>query len=173
MQSAQLHGREEEHLSTVSSLNNGEFRQFVTCRIDREEFAIDILSVQEINRMVEITKVPKAPAFVEGVINLRGRIVPVLDLRRRFGLPEAERTIRSRIMVLNVRGRVIGVIVDSVSEVLRIPQSLIEPPLAFGSTAGSEFIQGVGRLQDRLLIILDLDRLLLSGEPAGLNSVKG
>jgi purine-binding chemotaxis protein CheW len=137
-----------------------EFCQLVTCRVDREEYAIDILSVQEINRMVEITRVPKAPSYVEGVINLRGRIIPVLDLRRRFGLANIERTEGARIVVVTVRGRVIGLIVDCVMEVLRIPKSRIEPPPAMGSTAGTEFTQGVGKINDRLLTLLDLERLL-------------
>ena len=145
-----------------------EFSQLVTCRVDREEYAIDILSVQEINRMVEITRVPKAPAFVEGVINLRGRIIPVLDLRRRFGLPEAEHTEGSRIVVVTVRGRVIGLIVDCVMEVLRIPKSRIEPPPSMGSTAGTEFTQGVGKMNDRLLTVLDLERLLATSETGAL-----
>src|SRR5579885_373491 len=81
--------------------NQDGFCQLVTCRVDKEEYAVDILSVQEINRMVEITRVPKAPSFVEGVINLRGRIIPVLDLRRRFGMEEVERTSKSRIVVVN------------------------------------------------------------------------
>ncbi|MEW6542431.1 MAG: chemotaxis protein CheW [Nitrospirota bacterium] len=143
-----------------------DFCQLVTCRVGREEFAVDILSVQEINRMVEITKVPKAPSFVEGVINLRGRIIPVLDLRRRLGIPEAGRTAQSRIVVVNVGGRVIGLVVDAVSEVLRIPRSTIEPPPSTGASAGAEFIQGVGKINDRLLTLLDLKRLLTPEEQA-------
>lgn len=137
-----------------------DFCQLVTCRVGGEEFAVDILSVQEIIRMVEITRVPKAPAFVEGVINLRGRIIPVLDLRRRLGISEADRTAQSRIVVVTVRGRAVGLVVDSVSEVLRVPRSAIEPTPSLGTTAGAEFIQGVGRLGERLLTLLDLKRLL-------------
>ncbi len=143
-----------------------EFSQFVTCRVDGEEFAVDILSVQEIIRMVDITRVPKAPPFVEGVINLRGRIIPVLDLRRRLGIAEGERTAQSRIVVVTVRGRVVGLVVDSVSEVLRIPKSAMEPAPSLGSSIGAEFIQGVGRLDDRLLTLLDLKRLLLTADTA-------
>lgn len=149
-----------------------EFLQVVTCRLDREEFAVDILRVQEINRMVEVTRVPKAPHFVEGVINLRGRIIPVLDLRRRFGVPDAERTARSRIVVVNVRGRVVGLIVDSVTEVLRIPRATVEPPPSLGATTGAEFILGVGRINDRLLTLLDLNRLLTPGEVGALDGLK-
>lgn len=140
-----------------------DFCQFATCRIGQEEFAIDILSVQEINRMGEITKVPRAPSFVEGVINLRGRIIPVLDLRQRLGTPAAERTAQSRIVVVNVSGRVIGLIVDAVSEVLRVARSGIEPPPSTGASACAAFIQGVSCLNGRLLTVLDLNRLLTSG----------
>ena len=144
--------------------------QFVTCRIAHEEFALDVLSVQEINRMVEVTRVPKAPYFVEGVINLRGRIIPVLDLRRRFGLPASDRTDDSRIMVVLVRQRMVGLIVDEVVEVLRVSKAAIEPPPSVGSSAGAEFTQGVGRIEDRLLIVLDLNRLLLPAEESAMAS---
>ncbi|MEY4528718.1 MAG: Chemotaxis signal transducer CheW [Nitrospirota bacterium] len=145
--------------------------QFVTCRIAQEEFALDVLSVQEINRMVEVTRVPKAPYFVEGVINLRGRIIPVLDLRRRFGLPSSDRTDDSRIMVVLVRQRMVGLIVDEVVEVLRVPKLSIEPPPSVGNSAGAEFTQGVGRIEDRLLIVLDLNRLLLPNEQAAMEAM--
>lgn len=145
--------------------------QFVTCRIAQEEFALDVLCVQEINRMVEVTRVPKAPYFVEGVINLRGRIIPVLDLRRRFGLPASDRTDDSRIMVVLVRQRMVGLIVDEVVEVLRVPKLSIEPPPSVGNSAGSEFTQGVGRIEDRLLIVLDLNRLLLPNEQAAMEAM--
>jgi purine-binding chemotaxis protein CheW len=138
--------------------------QFVICRIGQEEFAIDVLSVQEINRLVEVTRVPKTPRYVEGVINLRGRIIPVLDLRRRFGLTTSTQTLQSRIVVVSVQGKLVGFIVDSVVEVLRVPKSAIEPPPNIGSAAGAEFAQGVGRIDDRLLIVLDLNRLLMKSE---------
>ena len=147
--------------------------QFVTCRIAQEEFALDVLSVQEINRMVEVTRVPKAPYFVEGVINLRGRIIPVLDLRRRFGLPASDRTDDSRIMVVLVRQRMVGLIVDEVVEVLRLPKTGIEPPPSVGGAAGAEFTQGVGRIDNRLLIVLDLNRLLLPNEQAAMEAATG
>jgi purine-binding chemotaxis protein CheW len=138
--------------------------QFVICRIGQEEFAIDVLSVQEINRLVEVTRVPKTPRYVEGVINLRGRIIPVLDLRRRFGLTTSTQTLQSRIVVVSVQGKLVGFIVDSVVEVLRVPKSAIEPPPNIGNAAGAEFTQGVGRIDDRLLIVLDLNRLLMKSE---------
>ena len=158
---------------TREAVAGDDLRQLVTCLIGREEFALDVLSVQEINRMVEITRVPKAPAYVEGVINLRGRIIPVLDLRRRFGLPPVDKSDNSRIMVVLVRQRMVGLIVDEVVEVLRIPKSTIEPPPSFGSSSGAEFTQGVGRIEDRLLIVLDLNRLLIPNEQAAMDAVTG
>lgn len=158
---------------TREAVAGDDLRQLVTCLIGREEFALDVLSVQEINRMVEITRVPKAPAYVEGVINLRGRIIPVLDLRRRFGLPPVDKSDNSRIMVVLVRQRMVGLIVDEVVEVLRIPKSTIEPPPSFGNSSGAEFTQGIGRIDDRLLIVLDLNRLLIPNEQAALDAATG
>lgn len=154
-----LTGAKTQMESDVTDSYLEEMSQVVSFEIGSEEYAVDILEVQEINRMVEITPVPKAPHFVEGVINLRGKVIPIIDLRLRFGLPAAERTTESRIVVVDVCRIVIGLIVDSVSEVLRIPNSLIEPP-PNGKGGGAEFHKGVGRVDARLLILLDLKRLL-------------
>lgn len=136
--------------------------QVVSFDIGTEEYAVDILEVQEIIRMVEITPVPKAPYYVEGVINLRGKVIPIVDLRLRFGLSAAERTKETRIVVVDISRVILGLVVDSVSEVLRIPSSLIEPPPS-GKQGGAEFHKGVGRVDGRLLILLDLNRLLGQG----------
>ena len=112
--------------------------------------------------MVEITPVPKAPYYVEGVINLRGKVIPIVDLRLRFGLSVAERTKETRIVVVDICRVVLGLVVDSVSEVLRVPSNLIEPP-PNGKQGGAEFHKGVGRVDGRLLILLDLNRLLGQG----------
>ncbi|MDA8239487.1 MAG: chemotaxis protein CheW [Nitrospiraceae bacterium] len=136
-----------------------EVLQLVTFRLCDEEFAIDILKVQEINRMVDITAVPNSPSYVEGVINLRGKVIPVISLRRRFGLEVKEADMHSRIMVVDV-GVTVGMIVDSVSEVLRLSGDTVEPPPPLTGGAGSEFIKGVGKLKDRLLILLDIEKLL-------------
>lgn len=133
--------------------------QLVTFEVAGEEFAVDILSVQEINRMMELTRVPQSPPEVEGVINLRGRIIPVIDLRKRFGMGAADRTDSNRIIVVEVHGRVIGFIVDRVHEVLRIDGGIVEPAPAMVCSIDSEFIAGVGKLQDRLLILLDINKL--------------
>ena len=133
--------------------------QLVTFEVGEEEFAVDILAVQEINRMMPLTRVPQSPPEVEGVINLRGKIIPVLDLRRRFEMPKGERDNNNRIVVVEVHGRVLGFVVDRVNEVLRIPKSIVDPAPTMASSIRSDFVEGVGKLEDRLLILLDLDRL--------------
>jgi len=134
--------------------------QLVTFEVAGEEFGVDILAVHEINRMMELTRVPQAPAEVEGVINLRGKIIPVMDLRKRFGLACGERDEQTRIVVVEVDGRVVGFIVDKVREVLQVDTAIIEPAPDMVTSIDSEFISGVGKLEDRLLILLDLGRLL-------------
>ncbi len=134
--------------------------QLVTFEIDQEEFAVNILAVQEINRMMQITPVPEAPAWVEGVVNLRGRIITVIDMRRRFGLEEIPRSNDQRIVVVEIEGRTIGFVVDRVNEVLRIDTSIIEPtPDVVNSKVQNEYIEGVGMLEERLLILLNIERL--------------
>jgi purine-binding chemotaxis protein CheW len=138
--------------------------QLVTFSIGEEEFGVDILRVQEIIRMMDITKVPKAPDFVEGVINLRGNVIPIIDLRKRFGMEARERDKHTRTIVIEINNMIVGFIVDAVSEVLRIPSDTVEPPPPVVAGLESEYISGVGKLEDRLLILLDLDRLLSSEE---------
>ena len=137
-----------------------ELLQLVTFSTGDEEFGVDILRVQEIIRTMAITKVPKAPEFVEGVINLRGKVIPIIDLRRRFGLQSKAHDKHTRIIVIEINTMIVGFVVDSVSEVLRIPASTVEPPPPVVAGLESEYISGVGKLEDRLLILLDLDRLL-------------
>lgn len=139
--------------------------QLVTFCVNNEQYAVDILRVQEINRMLAITQVPQSPAGVEGVINLRGRIIPIMDLRIRFGMPKGERTDESRIMVVESGGTIVGFIVDRVHEVLRISRTTVDPAPAMSSTVESRYIEGVAKLDDRLIILLDLDALL-SEQPA-------
>ena len=133
--------------------------QLVTFEVCGEEFAVDILAVREINRMLELTHVPQCPPEVEGVINLRGKIIPVIDLRKRFGMDASKRDEHSRIVVIEVASRVIGFIVDRVHEVLRIPSSIVDGAPQMACSIDSDFIAGVGKLDDRLLILLDLERL--------------
>ena len=136
--------------------------QLVTFSIGEEEFGVNILKVQEIIRTMEITKVPRAPDFVEGVINLRGKVIPIIDLRRRFGLAPRGHDKNTRIIVIEMSGIIVGFVVDAVSEVLRIPKSTVEPAPPVVAGVDADYISGVGKLEDRLLILLDLDKLLSS-----------
>ncbi len=138
--------------------------QLVSFNVGSEEFGVDILQVHEINRMTEITRVPKAPKFVEGVINLRGKIIPIIDLRKRFGMEEKEKDKDTRIVVVEINEQTIGFVVDSVSEVIRMPLANIEdaPELVTGIDA--DYIQGVGKLEKTLLILLDLEKVMSKQE---------
>lgn len=137
--------------------------QLVTFGLGSEEFGVDIMLVQEIIRIPPITRVPKAPSFVEGVINLRGNVIPVVSLRNRFGMEPAEETDLSRIIVLEVDSKVFGIRVDAVTEVLRLEDDAIEPPPSVAMGVDSHYIRGVGKIGDRLLILLDLEHIM-SGE---------
>jgi len=139
---------------------SGELLQLVSFNIGNEEFGVDILKVQEINRMLEITKVPNSPEFVDGVINLRGRVIPVIDLRSKLGMTRREHDKSTRIVVVEVNDRTVGFIVDAVSEVLRIPKNITEPPPSIVAGVNSDYITAVGKLEDRLLILLDLEKIL-------------
>ncbi|GIV59779.1 chemotaxis protein CheW [Rhodocaloribacter litoris] len=138
--------------------------QLVSFVIENEEFGIDILNVQEIIRPVAITRVPNAPSFVEGVINLRGRIVPVVDLRKRFNLPPRPADKNTRIVVVELDGKVIGFMMDAVKEVLRVHRNVIEPPPELTIGIDTHYISGVAKLEDRLLILLELEEVLSAEE---------
>ncbi len=134
--------------------------QLVTFTLRNEEYAVDILNVQEINRITEITQVPNAPFYVEGVINLRGKVMPVINLRKKFGLEDKETDDTSRIIIMDIQGVTNGLVVDAVSEVLRIPADIVEPPPPMSSDMSDKFIKGVAKLEDRLIILIDIDMLL-------------
>jgi purine-binding chemotaxis protein CheW len=148
-----------------------EILQLVSFVIENEEFGIDILKVEEIIRLISITKIPNAPDFVEGVVNLRGRVIPVIDLRTRLGHRRKEHDNNTRVIVVNVSGVTLGFIVDSVKEVLRIPKSITEPPPSITTSIDSEYITAVGKLENRLLILLDLEKVLNLKEKEALNEV--
>jgi len=150
---------------------NSELLQLVSFLIGNEEFGVDILYVQEINRMIQITKVPNAPEFVDGVINLRGRVIPVIDLRCRLGIPKKDHDKNTRIIVVEVSGKTVGFIVDAVNEVLRIPKNITETPPALVCGVNSDYIKAVGKLEDRLLILLDLEKILSTDQKEQLQKV--
>ncbi len=146
---------------------DGGYRQeFLTFRLGEEEYAIDILKVQEIRGYDAVTRIAGAPAFVKGVINLRGTIVPIVDLRIKFGLGIAEYTPFTVTIILNVGGRVVGIVVDSVSDVTGLLPDQIRPAPDFASGLDTACIQGLGTLDERMLIVVDIEKLMLSGEMA-------
>jgi purine-binding chemotaxis protein CheW len=142
-----------------------ELLQLVSFVVGGEEFCLDILRVQEIIRIQALTRVPNSPDFGEGVINRRGKVIPVIALRKRFGLDELPYDKQTRIVVSETKGAVLGFIVDSVSEVLRIPADTVEPAPRLGKVE-REYVSGVGKLDNRLLILLDVDRMLSDSEEA-------
>lgn len=134
--------------------------QLVVFKLDEEEYGVDILQVKEIIKLLGITRVPKAPWFVEGVINLRGSVIPVIDLRKRFNLSTIGAGDDCRIIVVIVDDLTVGIIVDSVNEVLRLNDINIEtPPEMVGDIDGS-YIKGIGKVEERLITLLDLDKLI-------------
>lgn len=141
--------------------------QLVTFHIGKEEFGIDITKVQEINRMIEVTRMPNTPSYIEGAVNLRGKIIPIVNLRKKLGLGLVEHDKSTRIMVVEVEGKVLGFIVDSVSEVLRIQDPRIEAPPSISDSTESAYIEGVINLADRILMLLDLDALFGQGAKGG------
>jgi purine-binding chemotaxis protein CheW len=143
---------------------SGEKIKVVSFRLGTEEYGVDIAQAQEVIRMVEITHVPRAPRFMEGVINLRGQLIPIIDLRARFGMPRIEKTKSSRIVVTDIGSKRVGIIVDSVSEVIDIPIENIEDAPEMIAGIGTEYIQGVGKVADRLIIMLDLTMVITTDE---------
>jgi purine-binding chemotaxis protein CheW len=140
-------------------------------RIGREAFGVPISLVHEIVRVPEITSVPDSPDFVQGVINLRGKIVSVVDLRRRFGEKDIKSTKKNRILVTEVGGKLVGLIVDSASEVLKIPEDDIELPPNVFEEGEHNYVNGVGKLHGRLIILVDLNKILQKGELRRLGEV--
>jgi purine-binding chemotaxis protein CheW len=128
--------------------------------LDREEYGVDVKQVQEIRRVGEITAVPRAPEYVRGVINLRGRILPVLDLKRKLGLGDVALDRTARIVVVRTAGRMLGLLVDGASQVLKVPVSRVEPPPEEVVERGGDYIRAVAKLDDRLIILIDLARVL-------------
>ena len=138
--------------------------QLVGFRIGKETFGVPIHLVHEIVRLPEITAVPDAPDYIEGVINLRGKIISIVDLRKRFGECRIEPSRKNRILVAEVEGKMVGLIVDAASEVIRLAESKIEPPPEVLESSEVKYVTGVGKLGDRLVILIDLTKVLQKGE---------
>ncbi len=145
-------------------------QQLVVFDLANEHYGVDIAAVESIIKMQAITVVPHAPSFVEGVTNLRGKVLPVIDLRKRFSLPAADHNKDTRIIVVNVGKTTTGMIVDAVTEVLRVPEDTIEPPPPMVTTVDSTFIIGIAKIADKLVILLDLTKVLSLEEQTGLQS---
>ena len=150
------------------NVTGGDERQLVVFQLAAELYGVEISRGHEIIRLQAVTRVPRAPAFVEGIINLRGKVIPVVDLRRRFGLSLSEHTRASRIVVVEIGDQVVGIIVDGVSEVLRVNTSTVEPPSPVVAGIESEYLEGIAKLPDRLVILLNLDRVFANEERRGL-----
>ena len=134
--------------------------QFLTFTLGEEEYGIEILKVQEIKGYTRITAIPGAPAYVKGVMNLRGTIVPIIDLRIKFGLPPTEYDKLTVIIVVMVEGRASGMVVDAVSDVLNIPENEIQPTPEFSSQTNTDFISGMGKSGEKLIILLDINKVV-------------
>ena len=135
-------------------------KQMVLFELGNETYGLDIATVHEIIRMQPITKVPKAPVFVEGVINLRGKVIPVIDIGKKFGFEKIEKARNNRIVVVYLQDTTLGIIVDAVTEVVRIPHESIEPVSDIVTTGNSDYLQGIAKLQNKMVILLALEKLL-------------
>jgi purine-binding chemotaxis protein CheW len=145
--------------------------RLVVFRLDREEYAVPIDLVREVVRVADVTRVPHAPAHIRGVMNLRGRILPIVEIRTRLGLTRAELAPVSRVVVVEVAGRVVGLLVDAVGQVARVGERLIAAPPDEVRSAGADAVTGVARVGNRLLVLLDLERMLASDPSAAPSSV--
>ncbi len=146
--------------------------QFVTFEMEGEEFAVDVLKVQEIIRPVEVTDIPHCLDFLDGLINLRGKIFPVINLRKRFNYPQVEAKSENRVIVVDIDGEVIGLYVDQVSEILRISPDVVEPAPVVENKAEKEYLSGMAQINDRIVIILDIDKILNTNMKQALGSLE-
>ena len=138
--------------------------KFLSFYLGGEEYGIEILKVQEIMGLLPITRVPQTIRYLKGVINLRGKVIPVIDLRMKFGMPAVESTNETCIVVVHIHTVEVGVIVDKVSEVISIPDQNIEPAPSFGAECNTEYILGIGKTQERVIILLNIDLVLPTNE---------
>jgi purine-binding chemotaxis protein CheW len=143
--------------------------EFLTFRLGAEEYGIDILRVQEIRSYEQPTRIANSPAFIKGVVNLRGVIVPIVDLRLKLGCDTADYNSFTVVIVLNVKGRVVGAVVDSVSDVLELPRDSIKPAPEMSSSVDAGFITGIGSINERMLILMDIESLMASADMGLIN----
>lgn len=152
--------KDAEQKNKVKEQITGPQRQLVVFNLDTELYGLDIGSVREIIRLQEITDIPRTPDFVEGVINLRGKVIPVVDLRKRFGMDDVERDEDFRIVVVDVNGNEIGMIVDAVTEVSRVPENGIEPPSSVIAAQDADYLTGIAKTHNDMIILLDIGKLI-------------
>ncbi len=146
-------------------------REFLTFVLGKEEYGIEILKVQEIRGYDSVTQIANTPAFIKGVINLRGVIVPIVDMRIKFNLGQVTYDEFTVVIILNVANRVLGMVVDSVSDVLTLSAEQIKPAPEFGSGIDTAYLTGIGAVDDRMLILIDIEKLMTSSEMAIVESV--
>lgn len=146
--------------------------KYLTFALSHEEYGLEILSVREIIGLMDITAVPKVPEYVKGVINLRGKVIPVVDLRLKFCMEKISYTNETCIIVINVNNALIGIIVDKVCEVVDIHKDSIEPPPSFGASSDADFITGMGKVGDKVKILIDTSRIFSSDLDLALNLTK-
>jgi purine-binding chemotaxis protein CheW len=156
-------------LTTAKTTYTDTTHQFLTFALGQEEYGVEILKIQEIKGFSAITPLPNAPAFLKGVLNLRGTIVPILDLRKKFGLPEVAYTKFTVIVVVQVQGQIMGFIVDAVSDVLTVVGSDIQPTPDLHGQVDTAFLTGLAKAGEKLVILLDIDRVLTAAETASVN----
>ncbi len=163
---------QENSSRPAETQESGPAQEYLTFTLGPEEYAIDILKVQEIRGYETPTSIAQAPAFIKGVINLRGTIVPIVDLRIKFGVGEAEYTPFTVVIILNFGHRIVGIVVDGVSDVISLTPEQIRPAPEFAATVDTKYIEGLGTLGERMLIVVDIGRLMLSPEMALVDDVE-
>jgi len=148
-------------------------REVLVFVIGKEEYGVDILKVQEIRGYEKVTAIPAAPEFLKGVVNLRGTIVPVIDMRIKFNLPDPRYDSFTVVVILRLSSRVIGIVVDAVSDVVRLAATDVKDPPRLGSVVDSSYLTGVATINERMVLLLDIEKLLSSGDLALLDNVAG
>ncbi len=168
MQYTQTHAVGSELPNSILNSANSEF---LTFRLGKEEYGIDILKVQEIRGYDAITHIANAPEFIKGVVNLRGVIVPIVDMRIKFNLGEAHYDQFTVVIILNLSGRVVGIVVDGVSDVINLEMDQVRATPEFGAGINTEYIMGLGTVDDRMLILMDIEKLMNSQDMGLLDTV--
>ncbi|HET6485770.1 MAG TPA: chemotaxis protein CheW [Spirochaetia bacterium] len=151
----------------------GENSQLISFAVGDEEYGLEILLVKEVIRMREITRLPKQPTFIKGIINLRGDVIPIVDLREKFGLERHVYSATTRVIVVDVEEKLVGMVVDAARQVVRVPADQIDPPPAIVGGMSTDYIKGVGKLDERMIILLNIDRILSREEKLQLQKMAG